>query len=213
MKHKRSRDIVIELTSLLDVVMILIFALMINNAQLVEASKNELESVRNENIAQQKELEEYKGISDELALALEKLKEGEIEELMKQVQSSESRLESYKYMDDIVVVFNVGLENKFNNAEKYLTYGKATDDEINQFNVKRTDTIIWNSAVSKFKIDLDEFIKSELSLSGEEKYIYIVFTIDESKIYANDFEDIDDAINEEVDKAQTERVRYRLTKK
>ena len=49
MKHKRTRDIVIELTSLLDVVMILIFAVMIKNTQLMEERTAALEEVQEQN--------------------------------------------------------------------------------------------------------------------------------------------------------------------
>jgi biopolymer transport protein ExbD len=55
MRKRRTRDIVIELTSLLDVVMILIFAVMIENSKMVEASEAEvaaanvtMEEMRNE---------------------------------------------------------------------------------------------------------------------------------------------------------------------
>ena len=82
MRHKRIRDIVIELTSLLDVVMILIFAVMIKNAQLVEASNREVDELQKENAAMQGELEKYAGMDEELANALGKLEEGDLEELL-----------------------------------------------------------------------------------------------------------------------------------
>lgn len=112
MKHKRTRDIVIELTSLLDVVMILIFAVMIKNTQLMEERTAALEEVQEQNGEMQGELEKLAGISEELENALAKLAEGDIEELLARLQNAENQLNAYDYMDDIVVVFNVGLENK-----------------------------------------------------------------------------------------------------
>ena len=111
MRHKRTRNIVIELTSLLDIVMILIFAVMIKNSQLVEASNQELNELQKENTAMQNDLAEYEGISEELANALGKLEEGDVEMLLDQLHNAENQLDTYKYMDDIVIVYNIGLEN------------------------------------------------------------------------------------------------------
>lgn len=111
MRQNRIRNIVIELTSLLDIVMILIFAVMIKNSQLVEASSQEVGKLQKENAEMQKELAEFEGISEELANALGKLEEGDLETLLEQLHNAENEVNSYEYMDDIVIVYNIGLEN------------------------------------------------------------------------------------------------------
>lgn len=105
MRQNRIRNIVIELTSLLDIVMILIFAVMIKNSQLVEASSQEVGELQKENAEMQKELAEFEGISEELANALGKLEEGDLETLLEQLHNAENEVNSYEYMDDIVIVY------------------------------------------------------------------------------------------------------------
>lgn len=213
MRFRRTRDIVIELTSLLDVVMILIFAVMMKNAQLAEAKTLELEEAQEQNAAMQGELEKLADISEELENALAKLDEGDIEELLARIQNAENRLDAYDYMDDIVVVYNVGLENKYNNTERCLTYGAASDQAGGkQISAKRRDPEEWNYAVNSLKLDLQEFIDNELANSPKDKYIYIVFIVDESRVYANDFEDIRRALEIAENEDENGRVRYRLKK-
>lgn len=58
MKKRRTRDIVIELTSLLDVVMILIFAVMIENSKMVKASEAEAAAANEAVLEMRNELNE-----------------------------------------------------------------------------------------------------------------------------------------------------------
>lgn len=214
MRYRRTRDIIIELTSLLDVVMILIFAAMIYNTELLNESRGELAITKGDLKEAEEKLVEMKGISEELENALAKLEEGEVEELLQQIQSVESQLDAYEYMDDIVVVFNVSLENKYNNTERCLTYGIASGEEDNKyFSVKRKDVGEWRQAVSTLKMDLQEFLKAELENSPKDKYIYLVFFVDDDKVYNNDFNDIDNALKVAESKYNDGRVRYRLQKK
>lgn len=191
MRHKRTRDIVIELTSLLDVVMILIFAVMINNTKLVEASNQKAGELQEENAAMQSSLEEYEGVDEELANALGKLEEGDLETLLEQLHNAENQLETYEYMDDIAVCYNIGLENRYNNTARCLTYGLASDENYKSFDVKRTATDEWNQAVTHFKLDLTEYIDQELQANAEDKYIYLIFSVDKTKVYSNDYDDIE----------------------
>lgn len=194
MRHKRTRNIVIELTSLLDIVMILIFAVMIKNSQLVEARNQELSELQEENAAMQDYLAEYEGISEELDNALGKLEEGDLETLLKQLHNAENKLDTYEYMDDIVIVYNVGLENRYNNTSRCITYGRASDENYEIHEAKRTDASTWNSAIANLKLDLQTFIEKELQENGGEKYIYLVFSVDITKVYANDFDDVEEVL-------------------
>lgn len=117
MRHKRTRSIKVELTSLLDVVMILIFGVMIKNAQLVEAGNQEVSELQKENAVMQEKLAEYDGIAEELANALGKLEEGDLETILEQLHNAENEINTYEYMNSIVVVYNIGLENRYNNPK------------------------------------------------------------------------------------------------
>lgn len=210
MRQNRTRNIVIELTSLLDVVMILIFAVMIKNAQLVEASNQELSELQEENAAMQDDLAEYEGISEELANALGKLEEGDLETLLEKLHNVENQLDTYDYMDDIVIVYNVGLENRYNNTSRCITYGRASDENYKTYNAKRTAKDEWNYAISYLKLDLQTFIEKELQENAEDKYIYLVFSVDITKVYANDFDNVEKVLTD-FETKYGDRVRYRLS--
>lgn len=191
MRHKRTRDIVIELTSLLDIVMILIFAIMMKNTQLVEASNQKVIELQEENETIQRSLAEYEGIEEELANALGKLEEGDLESLLEKLHNAENQLDTYEYMDDIAVCYNIGLENRYNNTARCLTYGLASDENYKTFNVKRAATEEWSQAVTHFKLDLAEYIDQQLQDNTGDKYIYLIFSVDKTKVYSNDYDDIE----------------------
>lgn len=199
MRHKRTRDIVIELTSLLDVVMILIFAVMIKNSQLVEASKQELGELQKENAAMQ----------EELANALGKLEEGDLETLLGQLHHAENLLDTYEYMDDIVIVYHIGLENRYNNTSRCVTYGRASDENYKTYDAKRNAADEWNYAINYLKLDLQTYIDKELQENAEDKYIYLVFSVDITKVYANDFDDVEKVLTD-FEIKYGDKVRYRL---
>lgn len=210
MRHKRTRDIVIELTSLLDIVMILIFYVMIENSQLVEASNQEVSKLQKDNAEMQAELINYEGIDEELAIALGKLEEGDLETLLEQLHNAENKLDTYEYMDDIVIVYNVGLENRYNNTSRCLTYGQASDENYKTHTVKRNNTDEWDYVINSLKLDLKEYVDKELQEITEDKYIYLVFSVDTSKVYSNDYDDVEKVLMDCETKYGDDRVRYRL---
>lgn len=185
MRHRRLRDIVIELTSLLDVVMILIFAVMIQNAKLVEETQGKLREANTQ-------LEEYAGISEELNTALGKLSEGEIEELLERLGEAESRAEAYEYMDKVVHVVNVSLENKYNNTKRVLSYGIGPDNYKSE-EINRTAKEDWKKEINSLKLYINNTI-TEFQEENQEMPIYIIFSVDSSKVYWNDFEDVERVI-------------------
>lgn len=215
MRNRRTRDIIVDLTSLLDVVMILIFATMIHNAELMNGSKGELEETQKNLKEVEEKLAEMEGVSEDLENALAKLEEGEVDKLLEHIREVDSQLDAYEYMNDIVVVFNVSLENKYNNTERCLTYGVVSDREGGkQFAVKRkASDNKWEQAVNSLKMDLQEFLKAELENSSEDKYIYIVLSVDDNKVYNNDYNDIDNALKMAESKYGDGRVRYKIQKK
>ena len=109
---------------------------MIKNAQLVEANNQKVSELQQENAAMQDDLAEYEGISEELANALGKLEEGDLETLLEKLHNAENQLDTYDYMDDIVIVYNVGLENRYNNTSRCITYGRASDENYKTYNAK-----------------------------------------------------------------------------
>lgn len=210
MRYKRTRDIVIELTSLLDVVMILIFAVMIRNSQLVEASNQEVRELQKENATMRTDLAEYEGLDVELANALGKLEEGDLETILEKLHNAENQLDTYKYMENIVISYNVELENRYNNTSRCLSYGRTSDENYEIYNIKRGATDEWDYAINSLKLDLKEFIDKELQKEEQDKYIYLVFSVDKSKVYSNDYDDVEKVLMDCETKYTSARVKYKL---
>ena len=120
MRRRRKRDIVIELTALLDVIMIMIFMVMNENSKLVSEAQSKLGAVQQENIEQAGKISE---LSAELTEALAMLDEGNLDELFQRLESAESKLEAYQALDDEIIILNVALSNNSNNSIRYLSYG------------------------------------------------------------------------------------------
>lgn len=95
MRKRRIRDIVIELTSLLDVVMILIFAVMIENSNMVKASEAETEAAKATIEEMRTELdgadEEKQRIEDEYARKL-LVSESDLKAAENELENKEKKL-------------------------------------------------------------------------------------------------------------------------
>lgn len=69
-------------------------------------------------------------------------------------------------------------------------YGSASEETYKTHNVKRDASEEWDYAINSLKIDLREFIEEELPENEEDKSIYLVFSVDETKVYSNDYDDV-----------------------
>ena len=137
MRRRRKRDIVIELTALLDVIMIMIFMVMSENGKLVSEAQSELGAVQQENIEQASQIDE---LTAELAEALAMLNEGDLGEILEKLEKAENKLEAYQAIDDEVIVINVKLRNNSNNSIRYLSYSKVSDpDSENQIEIRNDE--------------------------------------------------------------------------
>ena len=59
------------------------------------------------------------------------------------------------------------------------------------------------------KIDLREFIEKELTENEEDKSIYLVFSLDETKVYSNDYDDVVKVLTDYETKYEG-RIRYKI---
>jgi len=142
MRHRRTREVFIELTSLLDVVMILIFAVMIQTSQLSEKSQAEVQELEDNNARlelqleeKEKELAELQNKYDELAIEKAEL-ELENEELKKKLEELEQKLSALEEnYEDIKALMdaseNVELLKDLENAKQKLEiYEYMKDNNI-----------------------------------------------------------------------------------
>ncbi len=198
---RKKRDIIIELTSLLDVIMIMIFMVMTENSKLIAEKQSSLNDVKQQNTE----------LSAQLTEAQAKLDEGSVEELLERLHKAESKLDSYEYMDEVVTVINIGLENRYGNAVRCLTFGTTydsqnTDEQI--IEIRTAEEL--SAAVNRMKVFVHEHISK--AMSDESAIVYIVFSYNPSKVYQDDYAAVNDALNETESRANSGNVRYRINR-
>lgn len=199
---RRKRDIIIELTSLLDVIMIMIFMVMTENSKLITEKQSELDG------AEQQNAELYAQLTEAQA----RLDEGSVEELLERLQKAESKLESYEYMDEVVTVINIGLENRYANSVRCLTFGTTYDSQSpDEQVIEIRDTEELSAAVNKMKVFIHERLSSVNTEDGS-AIVYMVFTYDPGKVYQDDYAAVDEALDEAESRANSGNVRYRINK-
>ena len=203
MRRRRRRDIIIELTSLLDVIMIIIFMVMTENSKLIGEKQSALDAAQLENADLSGRLD---GLETELDEALGKLGEGSLEELIERLAEAESRLESYEYMDDVVFVINVGLENRYNNTVRYLSFGSHTDSEQSLCEIRNDSDL--NTAINLLKVFVAEYISKISSDESNSTIVYVVFSYDTHNVYQDDYAEIDEALKNAEIRANSGNFRY-----
>lgn len=211
MRHRRRRDIIIELTSLLDVIMIIIFMVMKENGKMITDKQNTINAVQQVNSEQSAAIDDLNSkvgeMSSQLAEAQGKLEEGGADELLEKLQAAENKLESYKAIDDIVIVLNIGLENKYNNTVRCLTFGKVS--EQSSVTENRSDEE-FGVSLNKLKVFVSDYITKVLDDSDNQTIVYIVFTYDPRKVFQRDYEAVGEALAEAEIKANNGNFRYRI---
>lgn len=198
---RRKRDIIIELTSLLDVIMIMIFMVMSENSKLITEKQSTLDDVNKQNAE----------LYSQLTEAQAKLSEGSVEELLDRLQKAESKLEGYEYMEEVVTVINIGLENRYGNAARFLTFGTKYDSAQNDeqiIEIRETDELA--AAVNKMRVFVHEHISK--AMTDDSAIVYIVFSYNPSKVYQDDYAAVNEALNEAESRANSGNVRYRINR-
>ncbi len=123
MKHRRTREIVIELTSLLDVVMILIFAVLLQNAELLERKDKELDRVESEYAGIKGELDQLQGEKDKLLDEKDKLV-GQLQEALDKLDKDNlnelwGKLDELKYIAEALEMLKDDAEMYYINTETF----------------------------------------------------------------------------------------------
>ncbi len=213
MKRRRKRDIIIELTSLLDVIMIMIFMVMAENSKLIAEKQNALDAAQTENSSNAAALDELKdeneALSEELAEALGKLDEGNAEELLDKLHAAESRLDAYQYMDDVIIVLNIGLENRYSNTVRYLSFGNPAAPEKNVIAEIHNNEEL-ETAVNQMRVFLAEYTSQAANDKSGSTIAYMIFSYDPRLVFQDDYAVVDKALNDLEHKANSGNVRYRI---
>lgn len=204
MRRRRKRDIVIELTALLDVIMIMIFMVMNENSNLIKEQQDRLDAAQQVNMEQAGEIDD---LTAQLAEALRKLEEGDLEELLDRLQTAETMLNGYQAMDEVVTVISVNLENRSNNAFRYLSYGTTT----NSYSMSCRADNEFSSVVNELKMFVSGCANKVLNDDPDSPIVCVIFSYDPSKVYQRDFEMIDRAIKDiQISVAEIVSFRYQI---
>ena len=204
---RRKRDIIIELTSLLDVIMIMIFMVMTENGKLITEKQSSLDSAVLENEKLEEKLGETTATLDE---ALAKLEEGSYEDLLERLQIAESKLESYKFMESVVTVINIELENKYNHAVRYLTFGDAaSESDSRAFEIRSDDDL--ENALNRLKVYVADHT-ADVTDRPDSPIVYLVFTYDSANVYHDDYIAVHNALSDAEMRVSGGNVRYRQNK-
>lgn len=210
-RGRRKRDIIIELTSLLDVIMIIIFMVMKENSRVIGEKQNALNAAQQVNSEQAGKIGElYEKLDDlelQLADAEEKLEGGTADELREKLKAAENKLESYKAIDDVVIVLNIGLENNYNNSVRTLTYGKVSEASTVLQNRSNDE---FDVSLNKLKVFVTDYITKVLDDKDNQTIVYVVFTYDSHKVYERDYEAVGEALKDAERKANSGNFRYRI---
>lgn len=218
MRRRRKRDIVIELTALLDVIMIMIFMVMNENSKLVSEAQSELGTIQQENIEQAGKIDE---LSAELADALAMLDEGDLGEVLERLENAESKLEAYQAINDEVIVLNVELRNNPTNTVRYLTYGKVSDsnhvgehswrgtDDPNY--EKENDDPDFRSAINSLKVFVNDYVEQVLNDESGATIVCVVLSYDPANVYQAPFLAVDEVLRDAESKVSIGNFRYRTS--
>lgn len=194
MRHRRKRDIIIELTSLLDVIMIMIFMVMNENSKLVVQVQDELASVQLENDDQAGKIDD---LTDQLAVALAQLNEGDREELLKRLHNAESQLNSYQAMDEVVTILTVELESLPNNTRRWLTYGINGDFPPERIPIRNDDE--FKTAINRLAVFINDCKPQSQESISDSPTVYVVFSYKPYEVRYNDIQAIKDKIKLVID--------------
>lgn len=218
MRRRRKRDIVIELTALLDVIMIMIFMVMNENGKLVSEVQSELGTIQQENIEQAGKIDE---LSAELADTLAMLDEGDLSEVLERLKNAENKLEAYQAINDEVIVLNVELRNNPTNTVRYLTYGKVSDSNHvgehlwrgtdNPNYEKENDDPDFRSAINSLKVFVNDYVEQVLNDKSGAIIVCVVLSYDPVNVYQTPFLAVDEVLKEAEAKVPNGNFRYRTS--
>lgn len=215
--RRRKRDIVIELTALLDVIMIMIFMVMNENSKLVSEAQSELGAVQQENVEQAGQIDE---LSAELAEALAMLDEGDLGEILKRLENAESKLEAYEAINDEVIVLNIKLRNDPTDTIRHLTYGKAADADHsvehswqgtdNPKYEKENDDPNFRSAINSLRVFINDYVEQVLNSDSKSPIVCVVFLYDTNHVHQRPFEAVDEVLRDAEAKVSNGNFRYQI---
>lgn len=202
MRRRRKKDIIIELTSLLDVIMIMIFMVMGENSKLVGETQSELKTAQEEKSQLQIEYDDtYKKLQE----ALGELEEGDLREVLKKLRENESKLNAYEYMNDVVTVINIELKNNTNNTVRYLTYGDPSDHDAEQSQCEIRSNDDLKIAIDKIKVFIHDYkSKSDIDI------LYVIFSFDPENVFQDDYAEINEALKKIENVSESSNFRYRV---
>ena len=103
-------------------------------------------------------------------------------------------------------VINVGLENRYNNTVRYLSFGNQTESEQTLCEIRNDSDL--NTAINRLKIFVSEYIPMISADESNSTIVYVVFSYDTHNVYQDDYAAIDEALKAAEIRANSGNFRY-----
>jgi len=186
MRKRKVRDIIIDLTSLLDVIMIILFGVMMIDSQKAKDAGLQSESLQDSLMAAENRLASYDYMK-ELVLVYNI-------ELKNTAENSETML---IFGDNLRSISTPKKKKTQTDKNRRLEWTKAVND-------------------LKMDLEsyIQEELNGSAGMSGnnnpEDKFLYIFFTYNRGNVFQNDFESLDNTLRQIEASDESQRIRYRL---
>ncbi len=148
MRTRRIRDIVIELTSLLDVVMILIFAVMIENSRMVEASEAETIAVKTSMEEMRSDIENHEAIMRQIEEDYELKLEEKDREIVERNEDLKQKEQELLKMDETLATKEQEVAEAKDETEKLRSEGAALEKQLNDTLEELSKTVAEKQEIS-----------------------------------------------------------------
>lgn len=186
MKNRKVRDIIIDFTSLLDVILIILFGVMMLDSQKTRDAGMQTENLQDSLLAAENRLAGYDYMK-ELVLVYNI-------ELKNSAENTETML---IFGDNLRSISTPKKKKSQTDKNRRLEWTKAVNDlkmDLESF--------------------IQDQLNSSSETSGknnpEDKFLYIFLTYNRENVFQNDFESLDYTLRQIEDSDESQRIRYRL---
>ncbi len=176
---RRRKEISVELTPLLDVILIMLFLIISGNTKAAEEAKSQA----------QQEISRMQEAADEISQQNETLSD--------ELKTAENALYGYKTFDEYSLILSVGIENSSDNRTILITDGTTSQ------------TVVYDWDNMRYGENALRAVLNDYISTAEDIPAFITFTFSSDKIYRQDYELITSVIDETAQEDKDIYVKYK----
>ncbi len=188
--RRRRKEVLLELTPLLDVILIMLFYILMQSTQAAEAKQEEAD------LAVSAMQEQVEAISESAEAAASEADEWE-NELLASLTNVTTQIESYEIFDEYALILSIYVTNDGDTRTIHVSDGE-TDEQIEY----DWDDMLY--AKNSLKSVLNEY----LATLEEDMPAFMVFHYQDDEIYLQDYELIRDVLGDTADGRSYVYIRY-----